>query len=70
MLLISWFFFKLKKCTTNFGWIYLIHEAVIKDSFDKTQLTHSEILSFPVWVNSHIKVNTNSVFIKNSIIKV
>lgn len=62
---------KLKTYTTNQFWLDVFDSLsfVIKDSFDKTQLTQSEKLSFPVWFNSHIKVDNNSVFFKKSYYK-
>lgn len=62
---------KLKTYTTNQFWMDVFDSLsfVIKDSFDKTQLTQSEKLSFPVWFNSPIKVDNNSVFFKKSYYK-
>lgn len=62
---------KLKTYNTNKFWLDVFDSLgfVIKDSFDKTELTQSEILSFPVWFNSHIKVDNNSVFFKKSYYK-
>ena len=58
---------KLLKCTTNKFWRDVLESwlSVTSDCFDKAKLTHSEILSTPVWFNSCITVNGKSIFIKD-----